>query len=190
MTMHEKTPTLDPAAPFVVDTRKLPRSPGSFRELRLDVPSLEGLGLDLIGVPKDAELHLEFTLTSVTEGVLASGTVSAPVVGECGRCLRPIDDTSVFDIQELYAYPHSATEETTDEDEVMRLQDDLIDLEPPVRDAVMLGLPINPLCRADCPGLCPDCGQAWDDLPADHRHEKLDPRWAALGNLLGEDRSE
>lgn len=190
MTKHEKTPVLDPSAPLVVDTRKLPRSPGSFRELRLDVSALPDLGLDMIGVPEDAELHIELMLTSVTEGVLATGTLTAPVIGECGRCLRPISDTSVFDIQELYAYPDSPTEETTDEDEVMRLQEDLIDLEPPVRDAVMLGLPVNPLCREDCPGLCPDCGQPRDELPADHQHEQLDPRWAALGKLLGKDRSE
>ncbi|GLZ79925.1 metal-binding protein [Actinorhabdospora filicis] len=188
--MHEKTPNLDPSAPLVVDTRKLPRSPGAHQELRLTVPALDGLGPGLIGVPDDAELLLELSLTSVTEGVLASGTVTAPVIGECGRCLRPIEDTLVVDVQELYAYPDSATDETTEEDEVMRLQDDLIDLEPPVRDAVVLGLPSNPLCRPDCPGLCPDCGRAWDELPADHRHETLDPRWAELSKLLDQDRSE
>jgi uncharacterized protein len=53
-------------------------------------------------------------------------------------------------------------------------------VEPVVRDAVILGLPWTPLCRPDCAGLCPDCGQRLDDLPADHTHEQLDPRWAAL----------
>ena len=85
--------------------------------------------------------------------------------------------------QELYAYEHSTTDETTDEDEVGRMQGDLIDLEPDLRDAVVLALPNHPLCREDCPGLCPECGVHWDDLPADHSHQQVDPRWAALDRL-------
>jgi uncharacterized protein len=86
-------------------------------------------------------------------------------------------------IAELFAYADSTTEETTDEDEVGRMQGDLLDLEPAVRDAVVLTLPVSPLCRPDCPGLCPECGVRLDDLPADHSHEDVDPRWAALRNL-------
>jgi len=85
--------------------------------------------------------------------------------------------------QELYAYQHSTTDETTDEDEVGRMQGDLIDLEPEVRDAIVLALPTNPVCRPDCPGLCPDCGVHWDDLPPEHTHDVADPRWAALQSL-------
>jgi uncharacterized protein len=105
------------------------------------------------------------------------------VAGECGRCLRPISDSVVVPLQELYAYEHSATDETTDEDEVGRLQGDLIDLEPALRDAVVLALPVTPLCRDDCPGLCPECGVHWDELPAGHSHGQVDPRWAALTQL-------
>jgi len=74
-------------------------------------------------------------------------------------------------------------DETTEEDEVGRIHDELIDLEPVVRDTLVLALPVNPVCRPDCPGLCPDCGVAWDDLPADHGHTTADPRWAALSAL-------
>ena len=90
-------------------------------------------------------------------------------------------------VQELYAYENSTTDETTDEDEVRRLQGDLIDLEPAVRDAVVLALPANPLCRDDCPGMCAECGEPWDDLPADHTHEQIDARWAALTQLRTEE---
>jgi uncharacterized protein len=86
-------------------------------------------------------------------------------------------------IQELYAYAHSTTDETTDEDEVGRLQGDLINLEPVVRDSVVLALPTNPVCREDCPGLCPTCGVPLADLPADHSHGQVDTRWAALAKL-------
>jgi uncharacterized protein len=182
---------LDPRAPLVLDTRDLPRSPGAMRVVQRVVHAPSDLGLGLVGVPVGADLTLDLRLESVTEGVLVSGTVSAPVEGECGRCLRPITDTVTVTIQELYAYEHSATEETTEEDEVGRLQGDLLDLEPALRDAVVLALPNHPLCREDCPGLCPECGVPWDELPAGHSHTQLDPRWAALAELTDDkDRSK
>ena len=184
---HPPQPHLDPRAPLVLDTRDLPRRPGSMRTVTRTVAAPDSLGLELIGVPAGAALHLDLRLESVSEGVLVSGTVTAPVEGECGRCLRPISDTADVAIQELYAYANSATEETTDEDEVGRLQGDLIDLEPVVRDAVVLALPSHPLCREDCPGLCPDCGTPLDELPADHGHDDVDPRWAALTRLKTEE---
>jgi uncharacterized protein len=171
---------LDPRSPLVLDTRELPRRPGAMRVVERTVPAPDGLGLELIGVRTGADLVLDLRLESVSEGVLVSGSVTTPVEGECGRCLRPIGDTLVVAIQELYAYEHSTTDETTDEDEVGRLQGELIDLEPALRDAVVLSLPTHPLCREDCPGLCPECGVHRDDLPEDHSHGQVDPRWAAL----------
>jgi uncharacterized protein len=153
------------------------------RVVTRSVPAPQSLGLELIGVPVGATLDLDLRMESVTEGVLVSGTVTGPAEGECARCLRPIGDTVEVTIQELYAYEHSTTDETTDEDEVGRLHGDLIDLEPAVRDAVVLALPTNPLCREDCPGLCPECGVPRDELPADHGHQQVDARWAALSQL-------
>jgi len=153
------------------------------RVVTRSTPAPDSLGLELIGVPQGAPLDLDLRMESVSEGVLVSGTVTGPVVGECGRCLREVDDTVAVPIQELYAYEHSTTDETTDEYEVGRLQGDLIDLEPALRDAVVLALPANPLCREDCPGLCPECGVPIDELPADHTHAVLDARWAALSQL-------
>jgi len=168
---------------MVLDTRDLPRSPGSMRPVERQVPALAHLGGDMITVPEGADMSLTLELTSVSEGVLVSGSVVAPVTGECGRCLRPIEKTLRFRVQELFAFEDSTTDETTEEDEVGRLQGDLIDLEPTLRDAVVLALPANPLCRPDCRGLCQECGALWDDLPADHSHNESDPRWAALGKL-------
>ncbi len=174
---------LDPRAPLVLDTRELPRRPGALRTVERVVSAPSDLGLEMIGVPAGAELGLDLRLESVSEGVLVSGTVHVPVTGECGRCLRPISDSVDVNVQELYAYANSVTDETTEEDEIGRVQGDLIDLEPAVRDAVVLELPTNPVCRADCPGLCPECGGLLDDLPADHKHEQVDARWAALSEL-------
>jgi uncharacterized protein len=177
---------LDPRAPLVLDTRDLPRRPGSRRTLTRVVPAPADLGLQLVVVPEGADLKLDLSMDSVSEGVYVSGTISAPVEGECGRCLIGFHETMTVNVQELFAYEDSTTDETTEEDEVGRLQGDLIDLEPTLRDAVVLALPVNPLCREDCPGLCPDCGARWEDLPEDHSHEQVDPRWAALTKLTGE----
>ncbi|GAB3971922.1 YceD family protein [Plantactinospora veratri] len=182
--MPKHLPThLNPRSPLVLDTRELPRRPGVLRAVSRTVAAPADLGVELIGVPEGADLSLDLRLESVSEGVLVSGTVTGPIKGECGRCLRPITDSLVVTIQELYAYAHSTTDETTDEDEVGRMQGDLIDLEPALRDAVVLALPTNPVCREDCPGLCPECGVQWDELPAEHSHQQVDPRWAGLSQL-------
>lgn len=182
--MHDHSMNrLDPRSPLVIDTRQLPRQPGAMRTVRRVVKAPEDLGLALIRVPAGADLRLDLRLESVSEGVLVSGTVAATVSGECARCLRLISTDLEVPIQELFAYPDSTTDVTAEEDEVGRLQGDLIDLEPTVRDAVVLALPTSPLCRDDCPGLCPECGVHRDDLPADHHHERIDPRWAALKNV-------
>ncbi|SDJ27645.1 uncharacterized protein SAMN05444157_2596 [Frankineae bacterium MT45] len=189
--MPEKTTQkhLDPRAPLVLDTRDLGRRPGAMLPLQRRVPAPAGLALDLVGVAEGAILTLDLQMQSVTEGVLITGTVSAPIQGECGRCLEAIDDELAVEICEMFAYPESTTDDTSEEDEVYRVVDDLLDLEPVVRDVVVLGLPMTPLCRPDCAGLCPTCGVALDDLPADHTHETVDPRWAALAAFATEESS-
>jgi len=170
--------------PFVLDTRELGRRPGTMQTVRREIAAPAGLRSALVGVPDGAPLVLDLRLESVTEGVLVTGTVTVPTEGECGRCLEPVTIELVVDVCELFAYPDSVTDETAGADEVDRIVDDLIDVEPVVRDAVVLGLPVTPLCRTDCAGLCPDCGQRLDDLPAGHTHHKIDPRWAGLADFL------
>jgi uncharacterized protein len=186
MVMPENRKTqerLDPRSPFVYDTREVGRRPGSMKRLRRPVRGPGNLGLELVRVPEGGELDLDLRVESVLEGVLVSGAITAPIEGECGRCLGPIERSVTVDVQELFAYPDSETDETTDQDEVSRVHGDLIDLEPVLRDAIVLSLPPNPLCRDDCAGLCPDCGGRLDELPAGHGHEQSDPRWAALDEL-------
>src|SRR5439155_20614208 len=85
-------------SPFVFDLRELGRRAGTLREYRRSVPAPAGLGLDLVGVPEGAPLVLELRLESVTEGVLVTGTVAAPVSGQCGRCLDPLSDELTVDV--------------------------------------------------------------------------------------------
>ncbi len=174
-----------PAAnPWFVDLRELGRRAGSMHELERTLPAPADWRIELIGVPEGAEVHLRLRLESVMEGVLVSGEVDVPVTGSCARCLEPIEDTLELDVQELFAYAGSTTEATSEEDEVRRVEGDHLDLEPMVRDLVVLSLPLAPTCTEDCAGLCVDCGQRLDDLPADHAHEVVDPRWAGLAGKL------
>jgi len=183
---------LDPRDPLVLDTRELGRRPGSMRTVQLSAPAPEGLGIvDLIGVPVGAELVLDLRLESVMDGVLATGTATAPVNGECGRCLATVSDTLTVRFQELFLYPEaSVSSEQDDDDEVAQLVGDFLDLAPTVRDAVVLALPLNPLCREDCQGLCATCGERLDDLPDDHQHDTTDARWGALAGLLQQNDQE
>jgi len=178
----ESPSRLNPRAPFVIDTRELSRRPGSMRTVTRTVPAPEGMGLDVIAVPPGSDVALDLRLEAVMEGVLVSGTAQVHVAGECVRCLEPLEDDLEVDIQELYAYPGSSSAEA-DEDEVCQLEGDLLDLEPVARDAVVLALPLQPVCAEDCPGLCAECGARLAEDP-DHRHDVLDSRWAALGGLL------
>ena len=185
---RKQQPRLDPRHPLVLDTRELGRRPGSMQPVRLFVPAPAGLGLaDLVGVPVGAELELDLRLESVMDGVLVTGTVTAPVSGECGRCLGTVSDELAVKVQELFVYPEASTYHD-DEDEVAQLQGELLDLTPTLRDAVVLALPLNPLCQEGCQGLCATCGEKLDDLPPDHAHATSDPRWGALSGLLQQNR--
>lgn len=187
MPENRKTqPRLDPRDPLVLDTRELGRRPGSMRTVQLTAPAPAGLGIeDLIGVPVGAELALDLRLESVMDGVLVTGTVTAPVAGECGRCLTEVSDELAVPVQELFLYPEASAErDPAEEDELPQLVGDLLDLGPTLRDAVVLALPLTPLCREDCQGLCATCGERLDDLPEDHAHDTTDARWGALAGLL------
>ena len=178
--MSDKT-TPDAASPWTIDVlRELSRRPGTMKPWYREVPAPDDLGLEVIGVPAGDPIVLDLRLESVMEGVLASGTVTADVVGECSRCLGEVTEHVEVDLTELYAYPDSVTDETSEEDEVSRIVDELIDLEPAVRDAVLLELPNAPLCREDCPGVPTPDPEAWAFVPAGERRERIDPRWAAL----------
>lgn len=172
---------LDPRGPFVFDTRDLGRRPGSLRTVRAVVPAPDDLGTAVIGVPPGAEVELDLRLEAVMEGVLVTGTARAGVTGECARCLDPVARVVDVDLQQLYVYPDIRTADGAAADvDLGWLDDDRLDLEPALRDAVVLAMPLTPRCREDCPGLCPTCGARLADEPPGHAHDELDPRWAAL----------
>jgi uncharacterized protein len=188
---------------FIFNTHDLPHRAGEMREHQLSLLLSEPLGVDLLAIKPGESIEVELCITSVDEGVLATGEITAVATGECGRCLDPITWPIDEAFTELFYYETAASraaekgkkgaksiskrEEKKDidleADELTFMIGDEIDLELPIRDAVILNLPVNPLCSDECPGLCQGCGEKWINLPADHAHNPEDPRWAALKGL-------
>ncbi|KAB7836448.1 DUF177 domain-containing protein [Streptomyces mobaraensis] len=185
---------LDHRSPLVFDTHELGRRPGALKRLSRSIPAPADLGIEVIGVAEGATVELDLRLESVMEGVLVTGTARAPLTGECVRCLEPLERELEADFQEMYSYPDADSRnrpvaepaEDEDEEDTLFLEGDLFDLEPVLRDAVVLSLPLQPVCREDCPGLCPECGARLADDP-DHHHDVHDIRWAALQGLAVSD---
>jgi uncharacterized protein len=154
---------LDPRLPFVFDTRTL--GVADVRSVRRTVPAPASLGTGLAGVPEGADIELDVELERVTGGVLVQGTVRAPLSGECARCLDTFASAVEVRFTELF------TDDADDEDADGYLLDgDLLDLEPALRDALVLELPLAPLCAEDCPGLCSECGVRLADAGPGHAH--------------------
>jgi uncharacterized protein len=149
------------------------------RELSFDVDLADRWGEALVSVPAKTPVDVEVRLESVHEGILVTGVAGATYEGECGRCLTPISERVEVEFQELFAYPG---EEAND----FEVQDDHVDLETLVRDAIVLSLPFQPVCRPDCPGLDPITGERLEEHAAPEPQEPLDPRWAALAEFQAE----
>ena len=170
--------TQQPPAPFVLDTHELGRRPGTSLRVRRTLPAPDGLVVGLASVPSQAELVCDLQLEAVMEGVYVGLTTSAPVTAECARCLDQITTSVDVDTHELFVY------EPADADEDTRVMDgDQIDLEPTLRDGIVLALPATILCSETCPGLCPECGVRLADDPQHTHDAPIDPRWSALSGL-------
>jgi len=178
---------------YKLNTYELQRRAGEMREYELDIEVPEKVGVELIYVPVGEIIEVDARLESVTEGILLSAQVFATAKGECTRCLDPLEIPIEKWIQELYRYEikvdhggkkrKSDAEDELDIDGELSMDGDIMDLEPPIRDAIVLALPINPLCKESCAGLCPECGGKWAELPTDHVHEVMDARWGGLADI-------
>lgn len=185
---------LDHRNPLVFDTHELGRRPGALQRQTREIPAPRDLGIHgVIGVPEGAPVALELRLESVMDGVLVTGTARAQAEGECVRCLEPVGLELEADFQEMFSYPDADDrgrviaepgDDAEDDEDRLLLEDGLFDLEPLLRDAVVLALPMQPVCQEDCPGLCSQCGARLADDP-DHHHDAVDIRWAALQGLAG-----
>ena len=178
-----------PRKGIVLDTHELPRKPGAMAEFKAVIPAPPDLRNEMIGVPEGSPLTVGLRLESVSEGVLVSGVVRATAVGECSRCLEPIEEVLTLRVNELFLYPGRALaavqagDDAEDDEDVSVLDGDLADIEPAIRDSIVTALPFRPLCQEDCAGLCPQCGVRLADNPG-HHHDVVDPRWSQLQAML------
>ena len=152
--------------------------PGESRPLALS-EKVPGIRIELAEVEAHKPVTADLRVESVVEGVLVTGPASAPARFRCARCLKEIAGSVELDVCELFAVPGHAV----DDEDVYRVEGDTIDLEPMLRDAVTLALPLNPVCDADCKGLCAECGLELATHTVDCVKEQPDPRWAQLDAL-------
>jgi uncharacterized protein len=173
------------ARPLVIGIADLRRQPGTRRRVQREV-ALGGLGITTASVPEGAEIGLDLQLETMLPGLVATGSITVPWVGECRRCLGPVRAETIVEIREIFD-PRPVDGET------YPMGEDLVDLEPMVRDAVLLALPLAPLCGPDCLGPAPDLfptgtseegsgDRATDGLEGG-AERVADPRWSALGDL-------
>jgi uncharacterized protein len=140
------------------------------------------MGVELARVPAGADLALEVQLDGLSEGVLVTATGTAPLAGECARCLEPFTSATKIRFRELFVLAQDAL--LADEADSYLLDGSgMLDLEPALRDAVVLELPLSPLCGEACQGLCPDCGVRLADAEPGHGHEQRGRLWDALKDL-------
>jgi uncharacterized protein len=161
-----------------VDVSELLRRPGASERVRID-PCLDGLRVPLAWVPDDEPLHTNVLLEALVDGIHVTGVVAGELALECRRCLREFAQPFALELNDVFLYPGEAD----DEGDVYRVEGEAIDLEPLIRDVVMLAMPLNPLCREDCKGLCTTCGADLNEVDCGHSQEPVDLRWAGLEQL-------
>lgn len=162
---------------LVIQVKDLMHKPGTMKTLTIEHSLTENLGTDVISVESGTKLDLDARLESVHEGILVSVEGKTIAKSECSRCLENINVGVPIEIQELFHY------QTENEDDFF-IEQDRVDLEQALIDAVVPNLPIQPLCSQGCPGLCADCGEKLD--VGNHNHQKpIDPRFDALKDFGG-----
>lgn len=170
----------DRSRPFLVGVSALRRTVGASRHVEVHGP-LADVAVLSASVPDDGDVDVLVELSSYPGGIMATGTVSAPWRSECRRCGGPVGGRITVDVRERFEVVPEVGGAEGDGD-AYELAGDVVDLEPLARDALLLELPLAPLCSDACRGLCPRCGadlNAGDcGCPA-----AVDPRWSALDQL-------
>ncbi len=175
---------------FQVSLTHLPRRPGNMWESDLEFTAPAELEVGMARLAPGSKMPANIRFESVLDGVLVNLDFDFEVEAECARCLEPFMWTDQAHVTELFLYKETdsrgrfvqAPEDDSNELTLFYVRDDSIDLLEVVRDAIVLDLPLSPLCRPDCLGICPQCGEKFDDAP--HDHVSVDDRWAALEGLL------
>jgi uncharacterized protein len=166
--------------PLVVGVKDLVHQAGEMRELTLELAAPEKYGEAMATVPAGTPMTIELRLEGLHEGILATADVAVEARAECVRCLDPFSFELRVDFQELFAYSSSDSDSYT-------VVDDSLNLEDIIRDAVVLELPFQPVCKEDCYGLDPATGEKRTEPPGENVADEIDPRWQELSKLLESD---
>ena len=164
---------------FVVPVNDLTRRPGQMNELELDIELAIPMGQGAATVPAGEIVELNLRLESVHDGILATGEVDSTAMADCSRCLEPLKLAVEVDFQELFAY-------SLEQEDDFLVQDEKIDLEQAITDAVVLSLPFKPVCSEDCLGLCSECGVKLAEDPEHVHQAPNDSRWSELESFRKE----
>ncbi len=164
--------TTVPRRALRVPVVELLRRPGNRRHLRLEVP-VGGLTVVDSHVAEGEPVTVDVELEALTDGVVVTGVLSVAWESACRRCLRPVHGVATAVVREVFA-------ERPVSDEQWAFDGEELDLEPMVRELLLLELPLAPLCREDCAGLCPTCGADRNEGACGCAQRPVDPRWQAL----------
>jgi uncharacterized protein len=179
-------------SPTTIDISRLHRQPGSLLELSFELPAPGDLHVSMARVPEGSPVEMDVSVESVVEGIWVSGAADVDVVAECSRCLDSVEWSQMVSIEQMFRYPATdargalVEEPQDDDEETPEVVADTIDMHGPLRDAIVLSLPLAPLCSPDCQGICPTCGERVEVDGDPHDHPVSDPRWSALEQLLAE----
>ena len=168
-------------------------------QLLWEVP--EGWATEVLTLTPGQQIPLDVTVITIDEGVSDSVSGTAELVGDCVRCLAPVRVEQSFSATEVFVHPELADQLVRGMDPDIDVQGDeldptlvinrnSVDLEPLLRDAILAEAELTPTCGEDCLGICVHCGILLKDAPPDHKHEFLDPRFAALAGFFDRDDSD
>ena len=190
-------------SPWAVSVAQVASRPGQSKEIDATFPAPSGIGDEIVGVDEGADVSVVGSFDSIVDGLILNARISAPVHAECTRCLKPIQRDWTVNVTSFFPYEDKSAagkggkagkngkEEEVDiiggEDEAEDTYPLLdggawADLEALLRDTLVEELPLQPLCKPDCKGLCSQCGIDLNENP-DHQHDMTDIRFAALEGL-------
>lgn len=190
-------------SPWAVSVAQVASRPGQSKEIDATFPAPSGIGDEIVGVDEGADVSVVGSFDSIVDGLILNARISAPVHAECTRCLKPIQRDWTVNVISFFPYEDKSAagkggktgkngkEEEVDiiagEDEAEDTYPLLdggawADLEALLRDTLVEELPLQPLCKPDCKGLCSQCGIDLNENP-DHQHDMTDIRFAALEGL-------
>lgn len=178
---------------WAVSVAQVASRPGQSKPIDTVFPAPSGIGDDIVGVREGADVRVVGSFDSIVDGLVFTGRIEAPLTAECTRCLKPIDPDWTVNATLFFPYdaPGADDGRGTGEVEIIAGEDEaedvyplssdgaFADMESPLRDTLVEALPLQPLCKEDCLGLCPQCGVDLNENP-DHHHDVTDIRFAAL----------